>query len=327
MPPAFEKEQIINEEGKDAIILNDENEKKGVWIKYHYVENFNESKPYSRHFTVDYKNSRIMFGNGINAISVPRLKNNIKALSYRSGGGNKGNTGANTIRILRENIPFISEVTNFYPAEGGRDTETVENLKIRAGNVFKNIERAVTKEDFETLAKQATGSVSKAVCLTKLSGKGEVVVLILPDDEDNAGFFTVKSYPTAELLKTVKNYLDERKLIGTKVVTEAFVYKEISIKINLAFKESIRESSDIKNKIIRNIKIFFHPVSGGSDKKGWGSGRDILKNDIFYILEKIEEVDFIMEIRFIDCSLNTGIEKVILKEDELVFINEIEIIS
>ncbi|MBN2545149.1 MAG: baseplate J/gp47 family protein [Spirochaetes bacterium] len=325
MPSEFEKNQIISEEGKQAVSDVDSDEK-GVWIKYHCVESFNESKSYSRHFMVDYKNSKIIFGNGINGIIVPRLKNNIKILCYRSGGGVKGNIGSNKISILRENIPFINEVTNHYPAEGGADIESIENLKIRAGSVLKNIVRAVTKEDYETLAFLSESSVGKVKCLSKLSSKGEVVILILPKIKDNEDFFAVKSFPTTELLKIVKNYLEEKKVIGTKIVTEAFVYKEISIKINLALKGIISDFLETKDKIIKNIKDFFHPITGGVDRSGWPDDRDILKNDIFYILGKIDEISFIKEISFFECAINEKIEKVILKEDELIFIKEIEII-
>ena len=132
------------------------------------------------------------------------------------GGGTVGNAGAHTITVLRENIPYVKGVTNYYNAEGGADLEHIESLKSRATSVFKNLNRAVTAEDYEWLALEASTSVARSKCLSKSGDAGEVILVVVPRPESSRFDLAEKLVPSPELLRRVKEFLDVRKLIGTK---------------------------------------------------------------------------------------------------------------
>ena len=73
--------------------------------------------------------------------------------TYRVGNGRAGNIGANTLaHIVTAEAVKEGGVTNFLPAEGGVDPETIEEVRQRAPSGFRKQERAVTPRDYEEVA-------------------------------------------------------------------------------------------------------------------------------------------------------------------------------
>ncbi len=325
MLPEKERLELEKEEGPDAVtIRNNSKGKEEIFVRYHQVDNFLSSRSYSRHYILDYRNNRIVFGDGVKGAIPPRYKNNIIVEEYCTGGGETGNVGAGTVRVLRENVPFLSGVENPYPAEGGADLENLASLKARAAGVMKSLNRAVTAEDYEWLSLEASASVARAKCLGKLSGKGEVRVIIVPRifGEKNE---LVKPLPTQELLRRVKAYLSDRKLIGTKLRVEAPVYIDLAITVQVVLMKEIVESGYIKEKVQAEVRRSLHPVYGGEQNSGWVFGFPVQKDYIGSVIEKVPEIHHVEEI--IIKNLNTGFEddKISLGEDSLVFVKEVTV--
>ena len=326
IPTAEEREILIAEEGEDVIQI-----KKGadgseeIWIRYHQAPNFYSSTSKSRHYMVDYISNKIYFGNGINGIIPPRMKNNIRASKYYTGGGTKGNVGSRTITILRENIPYIADVNNYYPAEGGADIESLDNLKMRASRMFKNLNRAVTAEDYEWLAKEASSSVARAKCLSKTGKSGEVVLIVLPNPDTDDFDLAKDIYPTSELLRRVRDYLNDRKLVGTKLKVEAPSYRHITVNLKLVYRKGITETQIVYDQIEMSLRRFLHPITGGTQGEGWEFGMSLTKNDIFTVLEGIDSVHFIEEIEIIDNDTGMSVDKLILDEDSLISVSKVNI--
>lgn len=324
MPPEKEREQIIKEEGEDAIeVRKNAQGKEEVWVRYHQVDNFLSSCAYSRHYVIDYSNSRLLFGDGIKGCIPPRMKNNIVAEEYQTGGGVIGNVGAKAVRVLRENIPFLSGIENCYPAEGGADLENIASLKARAAGVIKSLNRAVTSEDFEWLSREASASVARAKCLSKSGKNGEVRVVIVPRVYEERRYDT-KPYPTQELQRRVKEYLEDRKLIGTRVSIEGPVYVDVSIKANVVLKKSISEGGYLKEKIENIIRQDLHPVFGMRGD-GWGFGFPLQKDYIASLIENIQEVHHVDDV--VLKNLKSGFEedKILIDEDSLLFVHDVRI--
>lgn len=328
VPPADERALIISEEGEDSInIVKDNIGKDEVWIRYHQVDNFYASTPKSRHYCIDFKKNIIIFGDGNKGIIPPRIKNNIVAAKYQVGGGQRGNVGSGTVKNIIEKIPFIEDVTNFYSAEGGADLESIESLKSRASNIFKNLNRAVTAEDYEWLAKEASSSVARAKCLSKCGKQGEVIVIILPKPDLEEFNIKEKIYPTSELLRRVKEFLNARKLVGSKLSVLPPVYINISLNLKIVFKKEISEIQILKNQVELSVRRYLHPITGGAGGKGWPFGAPLNKNDVFRVLEKIDGIYYIEDIEIINDDSEVSIEKLVLDEDNLIFVNKIDIIE
>ena len=64
----------------------------------------------------------------------------------------------------------------------------------------------------------------------------------------------------------------------------------------------------LKAEVEQKLYQFINPLIGGSEGKGWPFGRDIYASDIFSLLQGVEAVDHVEDIRFlpVDILLNTA---------------------
>src|SRR5205814_10107527 len=109
----------------------------------------------------------------------------LRCSRYRTGGGTKGNVGKNSVTVLKSSIPYVDRVTNASPAIGGEDAETLEMAMLRAPGMLRSRSRAVTTDDFEYLAMQASPEVARARCVPPApdavaAGRGIIRVLLVP---------------------------------------------------------------------------------------------------------------------------------------------------
>ncbi|MDC7220317.1 MAG: putative baseplate assembly protein [Spirochaetales bacterium] len=321
-PPQSEREVIEKEEGPDAVrLVKADDGSEEVWVRYHQVRNFYESGAASRHYVLDYERNRILFGDGKRGVIPPRAKNNIVMRECRAGGGLAGNVGAGTVKILRKSIPFLAGVENPLPARGGADLEDLDNLKKRASGVFRSRNRAVTSEDYAWLAYEASSSVGRAVCLPKVNNRGEIVVIILPRREKID--LEEKLYPSSELVRRVREYLDERKLVGSRLCVSGPLYKRVTLQIRLVFRKEIVETHSAREDISRVLKEALHPLVGGEEGKGWEYGESLQKEFVQRTLDRIKSVHHIEDIRLVDGESGMEQDMITLRPDELLYPGEI----
>lgn len=100
----------------------------------------------------------ILFGDGAFG-AIPTSGSTI-TVTYRVGGGLKGNVAADSIVTVAD-APQITllggKVTNPEPATGGAERETIEHAVMHAPAVYRSLKRAVTAADYKELALRFTG--------------------------------------------------------------------------------------------------------------------------------------------------------------------------
>src|SRR5206468_3448167 len=152
---------------------------------------------------------------GIRGMIPPQGRNSVIAREYKVGGGTRGNVNANTLTNITRAVAYIQKCYNVMPAVGGADPETVDQAKERAPQQIKTRDRAVTSEDFETLALRSSTSIARAKALPSAQHEGHVQLVIIPRGDERNVDLQRKLVPPPELCRFVKNYLDERRLITT----------------------------------------------------------------------------------------------------------------
>ena len=228
----------------------------------------------------------------------PKGDDNIKAF-YQTGGGAQGNAGFGEIKSLKTSVPGVEKVLNLVSADGGANAATIEQmLEIGPGRISHRT-RAVTTEDFEWLAKKASRKVAKARCLpntgkTSMNEKGRVAVIIVPDEN------TARPKPSLELKRKVQTYLEEHcpNIISSNIFVDGPSYMEISISVDV-YVISIDAASLAERDAKKKLDDFFHPLTGGTEGKGWDFGRNVSDSDIYEILENIDGVDHIENLEII----------------------------
>lgn len=114
-----------------SVIRDPAGKPKEIWVRWHGVEHFYLSKPFSRHYVLDRGTGQIRFGDGVNGMIPPPGRDNLRAARYQSGGGKKGNVAAHAVTILKRAVPHIDRIDNPFSAGGGTDQESLEEVKTR----------------------------------------------------------------------------------------------------------------------------------------------------------------------------------------------------
>ena len=276
----------VTDPGLDIqVVLDSSGKVTDAWVRWSRVDDFFGSGPRDRHYVLDGASGELIFGDGINGLIPPIGSNNIKA-SYKSGGGAEGNVASGEINAIKTPVAGIDHVQNYSPASGGSDTESIESVLERGPYVVKTMDRAVTMEDFERLAKASSSYVARVRCLavgTKLN------VIVIPRGLE------ARPMPSSGLLKIVSGYLLERSLStisSSNLEVIAPSYKEIRVTVDV-IPRSIDLAVPLESAVQKKLKEFFHPLTGGPNGKGWDFGRPIRISDIYSLLEYTDGVDHV----------------------------------
>ena len=122
-------------------------------------------------YRVDPVAGEISFGNfdptsNTGNSSIPPQGAQITAVTYRYVvGGVVGNVGAGAIREMHIPVNGITAVTNLFSSFDAADGEPIEDALRRGPEALKSRDRAVTKQDYELLAREATTDVAIVACL------------------------------------------------------------------------------------------------------------------------------------------------------------------
>lgn len=152
-------------------------------------------------------------------------------------------------------------------------------------------DRAVTCEDFERLAKAADTRVKRAHCVPQrdLTSKS-------PDKKADAHVSVVIFPGDGDLLEKVRQYLEPRRLLATRLHVVA--PREVIISVHLSFflkPDANREV--VKRKVEDKLKHFFTPVGDKRDDEGWPFGRNVYVSEIYRLVDRIPGVDFVTRIK------------------------------
>lgn len=243
----------------------------------------------------------VFAGDGDNgAIPVANPHNpdaNVLALSYRYGGGKRGNVPAGGISNLLSPVQDIDpgQVSNLFAATGGRDEERLDEAKKRARQVLRARERAVTPEDYELLAQQA-GNIKRARALPLVHPQfpgvkvpGAVTVIVVPDGEGAA------PTPSVGLLRTVCEYLDARRLLTTELFVVAPRYVTLAVQAQVVVSDDA-DPAAVREQIEAALATYFHPLTGGDDGSGWPFGGAIRYSKVVQQVFAIEGVDSVPQL-------------------------------
>lgn len=252
------------------------------------VDDLLASGPDDEHFVLDRFSGEVRFGDGRNGripVANPAHPgDNIVAVQYRAGGSAAGNVGAGTVTSLQTAAFGVASVTNLAAASGGADPESVAQAKVRAPAVLKAGGRAVTAEDFETIALQTPAAVGRvhALALTDpgfpgVPVPGAVTVIVVPNSPGPA------PVPTVHTLREVCAELEGHRLITTQVFATGPTYREVRVIGDLI----VAPGSDltvVQNAVSDRLTTWLHPLTGGDDGTGWPFGGTIYASSLLGLI-------------------------------------------
>lgn len=291
----------------------------GSFLAWEEVEDFGASTTEDNHYTLDSISGALRFGPTIRDSggrelqygAVPPEGALLRFTRYRTGGGTKGNVGKSTINVLKSSIPYVTSVTNGRPAVGGEDSETLQMAMLRGPQLLRARSRAVTSEDYEYLSMQATPEVARALCVPPApeavaAGKGVIKVLLVP-----ASVHTDTPVPPNELRLSeraraeVMAYLNERRLVISTVQLDPPEYRFVSVEVDARARKRTNKEA-LQATIQRELYALINPVNGGPERAGWPWERNLFQSEITALVQGIEGVEYVEDVRFFVVDTATG---------------------
>lgn len=247
-----------------------DNDETIVWTA---VRDLLASMPDERHFVVEVDNrgrSTVRFGDGGSGRAPDA--GSMFHTSYRVGNGATGNVGAEAInRIVfktgTQNGAGL-QVRNPLPADGGRESESIEDVKLFAPHAFRRVlDRAIATDDYVAIVERDFAQVQRAAASLQFTGSHTEVIVAI----DQLGVLTAE----APLLAEVTYHLERFRRIGhdVRVVSAEHVPLDVDVVV-CAEPDHLREHvADAVRKALGNRRLpdgtlgFFHP-----DRLSFGTG-------------------------------------------------------
>jgi predicted phage baseplate assembly protein len=302
--------------------LEVETDEAGVFEPWQEVADFAVSGAADPHFVCDSVSGEVRFGpsvrmpNGdeVQYGAVPRQGRALRFTRYRIGGGTVGNVGAETLTALKTSIPYIAAVSNFEPATGGTEAETLEAALLRGPSLLRSSPRAVTAADFERLAVESTPDVVRAHCeyarLPEDGQAGRVRLVVVPRMPTTDGVVPPEQLALSDdVLRTVQRYLDERRMLTVRLSLEAPQYVAVAVYAVVYVKPGVDQGA-LQATAERTLYHFIHPTVGGPEGSGWPFGRAVFASDIFGLLSHLADVEYVGTVQFATVNADGNLQPV-----------------
>lgn len=253
------------------------------WI---LVDTFAYSGPNDRVFKVEPDENlypTIIFGDNKFG-KVPNASSTMVA-SFNVTYGKQGNVPSGSFTSVPSNISKIDsrlKISSPYAANGGSDYEDFESLKSHIPLSIKSLGVAITKDDYESLAKLVPG-VNKAY-VNYRCGK-YIEIYITPDnpniDPNDNGW----GQASEALIDTVESRLNKSKVITTNILVGSTHAARIYIDAEITGKKSYN-STDIINQVKSAILEAYNYNTSDINKP-------IRLSDLYSLIDNLSTVDYL----------------------------------
>lgn len=252
--------------------------------------------------------------------TIPAAASQIQAASYRYvAAGASGNVAPAQVTAFGVQPPGITNVSNLGPGLDGADEEAIADTLRRAPEELKIRDRAVTADDYEFLAREASSDVAILRCLTPRvqaaaapgspplawqkgdpwtfgginRAPGNVNLIIVPDQ----GPSVAAPEPTQDLIRDVSAYLEARRDLTAHLQVLGPRYLPVIVTVALVvWQEAINAGAiqdEVDADVLASIRTFLHPTQGGPDGTGWQVGQPVFTSDLFRAIMPSEDLGYI----------------------------------
>ena len=240
-------------------------------------------------------------GNFINNLSlgVVPTPNTTMFIKYKVGGGADSNLGPNVIKgvgivnmtvngadsTINQNVKKSLKVNNLFPAIGGKNAPSIEEIRNMVKYNFASQNRAVTIKDYQTKIAQIPGKFGAPFRNGVFEEQNKIKVYVLSLDSN--GLLTNQS--TTTLKENMSNYLSDYRMLNDYVqITDGRIVN-LSLEIDLFIDKQVAQSQ-VMSQVISEVKKYF-------DVNKYEMGENIYLSPLSEIINNIGGVLNIIEIR------------------------------
>ena len=246
-------------DGSVQVFLSNAGDASGVYKEVDSLLSTSSSdlKVFQTVYTDDFK-ATLQFGDGITGVLPPN--NSSYIVTYRVGGGQRGNAPTNSV-----NSSFTTQegsgvsLTNINPFTGGTESETIDHAKKYAKLVYRQQDRLVSLDDYITFAntyRDTQGQRVKATATTRkaFSSANVIDLYLLQRASPTQLQKTSLSFKEAML-----NAMENKKMMTDEIVLVDGLIRTVDLDVRVTMDERFQPNeTDIKARIARSINSFFN---------------------------------------------------------------------
>lgn len=240
-------------------------------------------------FELDPETGTLRFGDGVRG-RLPERQMRIRLASGRFGGGRTGNLSAGSLtEISGTHVDGTAapplKVSQPLAITGGEDPETLTQAEQRIPASLRHRERAVTAEDYQTLAQQVPGvHVGRLEVLPRFKPRdrrfgvpGVVSVLALPAASLGPA---PNPRPDRPFIERMHAYLSARTPLATELYVIGCEYVPLGVSVGVRIREGFARDQ-VLYEVREAIRRLLWPLPpGGAGREGWPLGRSVRDREL-----------------------------------------------
>ena len=307
-----EDEAVEVEEIRDGML---------VYVPWQRVKDFSKSDRFDRHFILETATGQIQFGPSVRQPDgsvrqygrVPEVGRRVRITKYRFGGGVAGNVASGRISVLRSAVPYLDRVTNMRRATGGRDQETLDEAKERARREMRAQYRAVTAEDFESLALSAGREIARVKCIAPTTTDstlppGMVELLVIPAVADAVIAGDLSRLQLSDrMINRVQQYMDDYRLLTTMLRVREPKYIGVKVRAEIVVSDYVRPEV-VLGRVAEVLRQYISPLLPTGENllpegvvepswQGWPFGRALYVAELFSVIQQVPGVKHVLDVQ------------------------------
>ena len=257
----------------------------------------------ARVFQLDPEAGTVRFGDGVRG-RIPAAGRRILVVKLRAGGGQAGNLPAGTLKTvsgfaqanaaLKVGADLV--VNQPLALTGGVDAETLAEAERRIPALFRHRERAVTEDDYRTLALETPGvGVARIELFPRFKPQQRAY--------DIPGVVTVMALPAAPLapapnpradrpfLEAVHAWLDARRPLGTELYVIGCEYVPLGVSVAISVADGAATDTTLRAVKEALVRVLWPLAGGGFDGQGWRRKRAVSNRELAVEVARVAGVD------------------------------------
>lgn len=241
------------------------------------VGNLRDSGPADADFEVrlaDDQSVAVHFGDGRNGRRLPTDTDNIR-YRWRKGVGTDGNLAAGSLKKIVKPDPLIERVMQPLASAGGAETESLSSLRETAASGLLTLGRAVSVEDFGTLAAR-NAQVLQAVSFAATEGakRGERVRVVVVPAGGRIG----------TLGDDLQTFLQNNAQPGVQIEVAAYVPLPLSLRAVLRIDTAAYDP----DKVAASVRAAIEAAYGLARAR---LGAPLFRSQLLALIESVEGVE------------------------------------
>ena len=336
---------VLNLQAGETLEVEEARGGEVFFIPWEQVDDFSKSTHFDRHYLLDNAAGIVRFGPSVRQsdgtiIQYGRIPENGRSLRfsrYRHGGGVGGNLPAGSLTSMSMSLAYISRVSNLVRAVGGRDQETMDELKLRAQRELQAQRRAVTAQDYEQFTLGCSRSVSRARCLTPGSAangaSGTVSVLVVPAVADALQAGNLAALHLQDALQTeIRTYLDQYRLMTTALQVREPRYVGVKVKARIV-PQDFTQPGEVEQRVKKELQRYLTPLAIDAQQpllqstekwEGWQFGRDLFTAEVISLIQQVPSVKYVLDVEIFSRTIVPLEEKMIFEDSAPAALTAVE---